>query len=122
LVACPPNAKLAGFDLRQLVIFAGALLVVCGALSIAVGIAFLSGKRAESSRGSPIVWFFDGQDRSKRSIFVTRRLVGATWIEGFAIVGENTSNQTLTGVQGAIKLDTGKEIKLSVSVAASKSW
>ncbi|MGO8840613.1 MAG: hypothetical protein ACLQF1_05580 [Methyloceanibacter sp.] len=74
----PPNAKLAGFDLRQLVIFAGALLVVCGALSIAVGIAFLSGKRAESSRGSPIVWFFDGQDRSKRSIFVTRRLLGAT--------------------------------------------
>ncbi|MGO8840612.1 MAG: hypothetical protein ACLQF1_05575 [Methyloceanibacter sp.] len=35
-------------------------------------------------------------------------------------MGENTSNQTLTGVQGAIKLDTGKEIKLSVSVAGSQ--
>lgn len=35
-------------------------------------------------------------------------------------MGENTSNQTLTGVQGGIKLDTGKEIKLSVSVAGSQ--
>jgi hypothetical protein len=130
----PPSAKVAGFDLSQLAIFAVALLVVCGVLSITGGIAFLSdkraessrapaflsGDRAESSRGSPIVWLLDGQDRPERSIFVTRKLAGATWIEGFAITGENTSNQTLTAIQGAIKPDTGEEIKLSVSMAGSQ--
>lgn len=69
---------------------------------------------------SPIVWFYDGQDRPKRSIFVTRKFSGATWIDGLAIRGENTSNQPLTAVQGTIKSDTGQEIKLSVSAAGSQ--
>ena len=120
----PPNAKLAG--LSRLVIFASALLLV--ALSTAGGVALLSGTRAEisreapivSSRESPIVWFYDGQDRLKRSIFVTRKFSGATWIDGLAIRGENTSNQPLTAVQGSIKSDTGQEIKLSVSAAGSQ--
>lgn len=125
-----PNAKLAG--LSRLVIFASALLLV--ALSTAGGVALLSGNRAESSREapmssreapmssreSPIVWFYDGQDRPKRSIFVTRKFSGATWIDGLAIRGENTSNQPLTAVQGTIKSDTGQEIKLSVSGAGSQ--
>jgi hypothetical protein len=140
-----PNAKLAG--LSRLVIFAGALLLV--ALSTTGGVALLSGNRAESSREapmsspeaivssreatmsspeapivssreSPIVWFYDGQDRPKRSIFVTREFSGATWIDGLAIRGENTSDQLLTAVQGTIKLDTGQEIKLSVSAAGSQ--
>jgi hypothetical protein len=118
------NAKLAG--LSRLVIFASALLLV--ALSTAGGVAFLSGKHAESSqqtpiassRESPIVWFSDGQYRPKRSIFVTRNFDGATWIEGLAIRGENTSKQTLTAVQGTIKLDTGQEIRLRVSAAGSQ--
>ena len=125
-----PNAKLAG--LSRLVIFAGALLLV--ALSTTGGVALLSGNRAESSqeapmssreapivssRESPIIWFYDRQDRPKRSIFVTRKFSGATWIDGFAIRGENTSNQPLTAVQGTIKSDTGQEIKLSVSAAGS---
>jgi murein L,D-transpeptidase YcbB/YkuD len=53
----PPNAKLVGRS--QLVIFGSALLVVV--LSTAGGVAFLSGKRAESSQGALIV------DRSDRS-------------------------------------------------------
>lgn len=132
----PPNAELAGFDLSPWVIFAGALLLVCSALAIAGGVvflsdkrtevspargvAFLSGNRAESSRGSPIVWLFDRQDRPGRSIFVTRKLAGVTWIEGFAIRGENASNQTLTAVQGAIKTDSGEEIKLSMAESQGK--
>jgi hypothetical protein len=73
-----------------------------------------------SSRESPVVWFYDRQDRPKRSIFVTRKFSGATWIDGLAIRGENTSNQPLTAVQGTIKSDTGQEIKLSVSAAGSQ--
>jgi hypothetical protein len=46
---------------------------------------------------------------------VTRRLEGAAWIEGLAIRGENTSDQTLTGLQGAIKTDSGEQISLSVT-------
>jgi murein L,D-transpeptidase YcbB/YkuD len=53
----PPNAKLGR---RQGVVFGGALLVV--AFSTAGGVAFLSGKPAESSQGMPI--FFDKPDRS----------------------------------------------------------
>jgi hypothetical protein len=53
-------------------------------------------------------------------MFVTRKFSGATWIDGLAIRGENTSNQPLTAVQGTIKSDTGQEIKLSVSAAGSQ--
>jgi len=57
----PANAKLADRRL-QWVIFGGALLVL--ALSTAGGVAFLSGKRAESSRGAPTVSALDRPDRS----------------------------------------------------------
>jgi murein L,D-transpeptidase YcbB/YkuD len=53
----PPNAKLGR---RQVVVFGGALLVI--AFSTAGGVALLSGKPAESSQGTPIV--FDKLDRS----------------------------------------------------------
>jgi len=107
--------------------------LVCGALSIAGGVLFLSSERANSSRAeetsrnrtgssrvSPIVWFHDGQDRLGRSIFVTRRGEGAAWIEGLAIRGENASDQTLTGLQGAIKTDSGEQISLSVNTEDSQ--
>ena len=115
-----PDVKLAGFDLSRSTHRAGALLIACGALSVAGGAvflcsesasssraegAFLSDKRAGNPRASPVVWLHDGQDRLGRSIFVTRRLAGAAWIEGLAIRGENASGKTLTGLQGAIKTD-----------------
>jgi hypothetical protein len=122
-----PAIKFAGFDMSRSFNDRGALLLVCGALSIAGGVVFLSDEPANSSRAeeasfsgnlagssrlSPIVWFHDRQD--SRSIFVTRRLAGVAWIEGLTIGGENASSQTLTGVQGTIKTDSGEEIKLSV--------
>lgn len=127
-----PDIKFAGFDSRS-INYTGVLLLVCGALSIAGGILFLSSERANSSRAegtsrnhtgssraSPIVWFHDGQDRLGRSIFVTRRREGAAWIEGLAIRGENASDQTLTGLQGAIKTDSGEQISLSVDTEDSQ--
>ena len=130
--------KLAGLDVSRSINYAGALLVVCGALSIAGGVvflssegansssaeeAFLSDKGAGSSRASPIVWLHDGQGRHGRSVFVTRGLAGDAWIEGLAIRGENASNQTLTGLQGAIKTDSGEEIKLAVYIEGSQgNW
>jgi hypothetical protein len=127
-----PDIKFAGFDSRS-INYAGALLLVCGALSIAGGVLFLSSERANSSRAeeasrnrtgsprvSPIVWFHDGQNRLVRSIFVTRRLEGAAWIEGLAIRGENASDQTLTGLQGTIKTDSGEQISLSVTTEDSQ--
>ena len=129
------DAKLAAFGLNRSINHTGALLLVSGALAIASGIIFLSGERANSSnaesaflsgkgagssRTSPIVWVYEQRDRLGRSIFVTRRLAGATWIEGLAIAGENASKQMLTGVQGTIKMDSGEEIKLSVSTEGSQ--
>jgi hypothetical protein len=129
------DAKLAAFGLNRSINHVGALLLVSGALAIASGIIFLSGERANSSnaesaflsgngaassRTSPIVWVHERHDRLGRSIFVTRRLAGATWIEGLAIAGENASKQMLTGVQGTIKMDSGEEIKLSVSTGGSQ--
>ena len=115
-----PGIKSAGLDHSRSINYAGALLLVCSALSIAGGVLFLSseranssraeeaslsGKRAGSSRVSPIVWLYDRPDRLGRSIFVARRLAGAAWIEGLAIRGENATDQTLTGLQGTIKTD-----------------
>ena len=129
------DAKLAAFGLNRSINHAGALLLVSGAIAIASGIIFLSGERANSSnaesasvssneagssRTSPIVWVDERHDRLGRSIFVTRRLAGATWIEGLAITGENASKQMLTGVQGTIKMDSGEEIKLSVNTEGSE--
>lgn len=129
------DAKLAAFGLNRSINHAGALLLVSGALAIASGIIFLSGERAKSSnaesaslsgneagssRTSPIVWVHERHDRLGRSIFVTRRLAGATWIEGLAIAGENASKQMLTGVQGTIKMDSGEEIMLSASAEGSQ--
>jgi hypothetical protein len=86
-------------------------------------VAFLSDKGAGSSRASPIVWLHDGQERLGRSIFVTRKFAGATWIEGWAIGGENISNRTLTGLQGAIKTQSGEEIELAVNTEGSQgTW
>jgi hypothetical protein len=51
---------------------------------------------------------------------VTRRLEGAAWIEGLAIRGENASDQTLTGLRGAIKTDSGEQISLSVTTDDSQ--
>ena len=130
-----PEVKLAGFDLSRSTHYAGALLIACGALSIAGGAvflcsesansshaegAFLSDKRAGNPRASPIVWLHDRRDRLGRSIFVTRRLAGAAWIEGLAIRGENVSGKALTGLQGAIKTDSGDEIKLDINTEASQ--
>ena len=122
------DLKLSGFDLSRSIKYASAFLLVCGAL--AGGIVFLSSegansssaeeafrsdKGAGSSRASPIVWLHDGQRRLGRSIFAMRERAGATWIEGLAIRGENASNRTLTGLQGAIKTESGEEIKLAVN-------
>lgn len=130
-----PDVKLAAFDLSRSTHCAGALLIACGALSIAGGVvflcsesanssraegAFLSDKRAGNPRASPIVWLHDGQDRLGRSIFVTRRLAGTAWIEGLAIRGENASGKTLTGLQGAIKTDSGDEMKLDINTEGSQ--
>ena len=120
------NAKLSG--LSPVVILAGGLLAV--ALSTAGGVALLSTKHPENSaeltkhpensRESPISWSYDGQDPLKRSIFVTRVSDGTTWIEGLSIRGENKSSQTLTGVQGIVKWDSGERMNLTVSVAGSQ--
>jgi len=120
------NAKLSG--LSPVVILAGGLLAV--ALSTAGGVALLSTKQLEdplgstnhpeNSRESPISWSYDGQDPLKRSIFVTRVSDGTAWIEGLSISGENKSNQTLTGVQGVVKWDSGERMTLKVSAAGSQ--
>jgi hypothetical protein len=118
------NAKLAG--LSWLVIFAGALLLV--ALSTAGSVALLSGKPAESardaptesSRESPIIWFYDGQDQPQQSIFIKRKFSGTTWVEGISIRGENTSDQPLTAVQATLISDTGEEFELTVSSTGSQ--
>jgi hypothetical protein len=133
-----PDIKFAGFDLSRSINYAGALLLVCGALSVAGGVAFLSAERANSSRAEEaflsgnhvgasrvplIVWLHDGQGRLGQSIFVTRRLAGSAWIEGLALRGENASNQTLTGLQGAIKTDSGEEIRLGVNTEGNQgNW
>ena len=127
------HIKLAGFDLDRSTNCAVAFLLVSAALSIASGIIFFSGERANSSqaedalplgnpagssRTPPIVWLHEEGDPFDRSIFVTRRLAGAVWIEGLAITGENASNQRLTDVRGALKMDSGEEIKLGFSMEA----
>jgi hypothetical protein len=111
------RTTLAGLRRSHLIIIGGTLLVMCGTLLIVGSGILFSGGRAKSSRGSLIAWSFDSSDRpiEERSVFVTRNVGGQLLIEGISIRGENTSDQTLTAVKGAIKPDASNvELKLRV--------
>jgi hypothetical protein len=112
------------FDLSQMLIIAGALLLVCGGLMLGGGLMLRaktpsSAPLAAASESEPIAWLFEHPSLplDERSVFVFDATPDGLRIKGFAIGGVNLSEETLGALGGVIKPDGHDEdLDLALSV------
>jgi len=110
-------------DLSQMLIIAGALLLVCGGLMLGGGLILRastpSSPLAAASRSEPIAWLFEHKDFpiDERSVFDFAVTPEGVRIKGFSIGAVNMSDEPLGSLGGVIKPDLhGQELKLAVIV------
>jgi len=113
--------RVGGFDLSQMLIIAGTLLLVCGGLMLGGGLILRAGTpsriAATASPSEPVAWYFEHKDLplAARSIFIYSTMPEGVRIKGFSIGAENLSEQPLVSVGGVIKPDLhDEELKLDV--------
>ena len=112
------------FDLSQMLIIAGALLLVCGGLMLGGGF-MLRAKTpvplAVASSSEPIAWLFEHPSLpvDERSVFVFDTTPDGLRIKGFAIGGVNLSEQTVGALGGVIKPD-GRDQDLDLALSVEK--
>ena len=112
------------FDLSQMLIIAGALLLVCGGLMLGGGF-MLRAKTpvplAVASASEPIAWLFEHPSLpiDERSVFVFDTTPDGLRIKGFAIGGVNLSEQTVGALGGVIKPD-GRDQDLDLALSVEK--
>lgn len=118
-----------GFELSQMLIVTGTVLLVLGCLMLGGGLILRAGTPAQvaptSAPESPdsLVWFFEQKDLplAERSIFIFTGTPEGVRIKGFSISAENKSDQPLTGVSGILKPDVeGPDMPLSVTIDMPK--
>jgi hypothetical protein len=110
------------FDLSQMLIIAGALLLVCGGLMLGGGL-MLRAKTpmplVAASASEPIAWLFEHPSLpiDERSVFVVDATPDGLRIKGFAIGGVNLSEETVGSLGGVIKADgRDQDLDLALSV------
>jgi hypothetical protein len=120
-VSLPAWAR--GIDLSQMLIIAGALLLVCGGLMLGGGLMLRAGTPskvvAEASPAESLGWYFEHKDLplAERSIFISSVTPQGVRIKGFSIGGENISDKQVSSLSGVIKPDVhGQELKLELIV------
>ncbi len=115
--------RVGGIDLSQMLIIAGALLLVCGGLMLGGGLilraSMPSSPLAAASPAEPIAWLFEHKNFpiDERSVFDFAVTPEGVRIKGFSIGGVNMSDEPLGSVGGVIKPDLhGQELQLAVIV------
>jgi hypothetical protein len=109
------------FDLSQMLIIAGALLLVCGGLMLGGGF-MLRAKTptplVAASASEPIAWLFEHPSLpiDERSVFVFDAAPDGLRIKGFAIGGVNLSEETVGSLGGVIKPD-GRDQNLDLALS-----
>ena len=110
-------------DLSQMLIIAGALLLVCGGLMLGGGLILRastpSSPLAAASPSEPIAWLFEHKNFpiDERSLFDFAVTPEGVRIKGFSIGAVNVSDEPLGSLGGVIKPDLhGQELKLAVIV------
>jgi len=110
-------------DLSQMLIIAGALLLVCGGLMLGGGLILRtstpSSPLAAASPSEPIAWLFEHKNFpiDERSVFDFAVTPEGVRIKGFSIGAVNMSDEPLGSLGGVIKPDLhGQELKLAVIV------
>lgn len=115
--------QIGSLDLSQMLIIAGALLLVCGTLMLGGGLILRTGKTAiaAASTSEPIAWLFehDTLELDERSVFAFATTPDGVRVRGFAIGGVNMSDQTLDAVGSVIRPDReAQDVKLAMRVVA----
>jgi hypothetical protein len=117
--------RIGGFELSQMLIIAGALLLVCGGLMLGSGLLMRAGAGSSSSSlatasdSEPIAWLFEHKTLpiDERSVFAYAATPEGVRIKGFAIGGVNLSEQLVGALGGVLKPDLQpKDLKLALSV------
>lgn len=124
-------ARERGFELSQMMIVAGALLLVCGGLLIGGGLLMRAGARpatvadiAAEETFSGITWTFDEPNLPlpERAVFTLSGTPESFRINGLSVTGVNNSDQPLTGLQGVFKPDVQRpDLKLALQVDKPKT-
>ena len=112
------------FDLSQMLIIAGALLLVCGGLMLGGGFMLRAKTPVPlvvASVSEPIAWLFEHPSLpiDERSVFVFDTTPDGLRIKGFAIGGVNLSEQTVGALGGVIKPD-GRDQDLDLALSVEK--
>jgi hypothetical protein len=121
-VSSSPDTR--GFELSQMLMIAGALLLVCGGLMLGGGLLLRAGAGSASSAvtaspSEPIAWLFDHKTLpiDERSVFAYAVTPDGVRIRGFAIGGVNLSDGPVTALDGMVKPDSqAHDLKLTLSV------
>jgi hypothetical protein len=121
-VSLPP--AVGRFDLSQMLIIAGALLLICGGLMLGGGLMLRAKTPAPlvaASASEPIAWLFEHPSLplDERSVFVFDPTPDGLRIKGFAIGGVNLSEETLGALGGVIKPD-GRDQDLDLALSVEK--
>ena len=129
-VQAQKRARTRGLDLSQMMIVAGAVLLLCGGLLVGGGLLMRAGGRAPVMAEVPdetfsgITWMFNEPDLPlpDRAVFTLSGTPEAFLINGLSISGINNSDQTLTSLQGVLKPDVQRpDLRLSLQVDAPAS-
>jgi hypothetical protein len=114
--------RVGGFELSQMLIIAGALLLVCGGLMLGGGLILRAGTSSPigtASPSEPIAWLFEHKTLpiDERSVFAFAATPDGVRIKGFAIGGVNMSEQPVGSIGGIVKPDLqAHDLKLALSV------
>ncbi|MEZ5829529.1 MAG: hypothetical protein R3D01_14640, partial [Hyphomicrobiales bacterium] len=112
-------------DLSQMLIIAGAVLLVCGGLLLGSGLIMrfgtgtASASLASEEADAGIAWSFDDPDRPlpERAVFTLSGTPESFRINGLSVSGTNLSGKVLTDVSGVIKPDVRRpELKLTLKI------
>jgi hypothetical protein len=110
------------FDLSQVLIIAGAFLLICGALMLGSGVFLRADKPSAvvaATPSEPIAWLFEHDTLAldERSVFAYAATPDGMRIKAFAIGGVNTSDHTLNSVTSVIRPDRqAKDLGLALRV------
>ncbi|HLO24237.1 MAG TPA: hypothetical protein VK193_12565 [Methyloceanibacter sp.] len=123
-------ARVGGYDLSQMLIISGVVLLVCGGLLVGSGLVLraagsgsgpLLGTAAVEKPPSPhaVAWFFEEPELPivERSVFSAELTPHGVRLTGLAIKAENNSDDPLSGLEGVVKPDAKRlDLKLEVKV------
>jgi hypothetical protein len=118
--ALPSWARTRDVDLSQMMIIAGAVLLVCGGLLLGGGLLLRSGAlQAHEEAPHAISWSFEDPDRPlpERAVFTLSGTPASFRINGLSIGGKNLSDLPLTSVRGVLKPNVQRpDLKLALQV------